>query len=328
MRSIPENGIQRDAPPFFIVGNPRSGTTLLRFILSSHPAIYVPEETGFIPSLQVDARSSLTLQDVSDILDRIGALNVGWRGMVNDVDAFYNDLPQQDLAHVLDALYHKKAAIYGARRWGDKTPTYVRFMPHLSQIFPDAQFIHIVRDGRDVTLSAQKKWGRDRWYMDNYYLLKNWVKNVEAGRAAGHRLGPNRYLEITYELLVKDPDRTIKTIATFLNEPTHPAMLQHTDFARQEIGPRGHVEVRHPISIASVGRWRSQMSSFDKKMTDRVAGPTLSGFGYPLAEAGPLSLAERVRLHSLMVKYYLVEAFRAILYTSGLLTLNRKKRKR
>lgn len=314
--------------PFFIVGSPRSGTTLLRFILSSHPRIYIPGETGFLPFLPTNSAQRLNMSQVQSVLQTIGQLNRNWDGMVDDPQSFYEALRAPTLRHVLDALYRRKIAPERADRWGDKTPTYVRYIRVLNGIFPTAQFIHLIRDGRDVTLSAQAKWGENRWYMDTYYLLKNWVRNVEAGRRAGRQLGPQRYVEIHYEDLVHQPRETIAAICSFLNERLDPAMLDHTTLARRRIGPGGHVEAKRPISTTSVGRWRSEMTTFDQKMANRIAGPTLTKFGYQTApQDESLSLQERATLSLLATKYGLVSVARAALTSLGLLTINRGKRR-
>ena len=313
--------------PFFVVGSPRSGTTLLRFILSSHPRLHVPGETGFLPFLGFAGDERLSSHQVRKILDRIGNLNLEWAGLVDDVEAFVRTLQQPTLSCVLDRLYRIK--INGqAARWGDKTPGYVHYVPLLSRIFATAQFIHVIRDGRDATLSAEKKWGHSRWYMDNYYLLCNWVQAVEQGRAAGQALPGGRYLEVRYEELVQKPEPTIHTLCDFLREPFHPALLDHTRLAREQVGPQGHVEVREPISMASVGRWRAGMSPVWQKTADAVAGPTLAACGYDLSGQGPLSAIERARVVPLATKYAFVQSARRALTGLGLLMLNRGKRSR
>lgn len=314
--------------PFFIVGHPRSGTTLLRFILSSHSRLYVPDETGFIPSLLRGSRwkRDLRVEEVEAILQAIGRLNRHWAGLVDDVAAFYHTLPEPDLAHVLDALYRRQMGERTAARWGDKTPTYVRHIPALSQLFPTAQFIHLIRDGRDATLSAQKKWHDQRPYMDSYYLLQQWQRNVAAGRAAGHALGPARYLEVFYEELVQTPRPVIERICHFLGEEFQPAMLDHAQLARQTIGPSGHVEVRESISTGSVGRWRTRLSPFDQKLADHLVGPLLASLGYELSGRGSFTAAERLQVLLLAARFWLVDTARTGLYAAGLLTLNRGKR--
>jgi hypothetical protein len=264
---------------------------------------------------------------VRAVLNRIGWLNRGWARTVDDVSAFYQALPEPTLRHLLNALYQKKVAEHGAVRWGDKTPTYVRYIAELNDIFPTAQFVHLIRDGRDAALSAEKKWGHRRWYMDDCYLLKSWVRNVEGGRKAGESLELNRYLEIQYEALVQRPERIVRRLCIFLREEFHPAMLDHTGLAREQIGPQGHVEVRSPISTASVQRWKKEMSPFARKMANRIAGPTLTATGYPLADIPPLSPSEGLRLLSLWAKYRVTSAPREILPKLGIPTLNRDKRK-
>ncbi|MFC2029468.1 sulfotransferase [Chloroflexota bacterium] len=319
MSSLPE-------VPFFVLGSPRSGTTLLRFILSSHPRLYVTRETGFIPHLGVAADARLSQESVQDLLRTIGRLNRWW-GEVDDLDRFYQGLPESTLDHVLDGLYRTKLVGQGAARWGDKTPGYALYVSRLNDIFPTAQFIHVIRDGRDAALSAQAKWGTNTWYMDNYYLLASWVRHVTSAQQSGSSLDPNRYLEVRYESLTAEPEPEIERICGFLGETFHPAMMNHTKLAARTIAPGGHVEVLEPISTASVQRWKTEMSAFEQKMADRIAGRTLLALGYELAEAGSWRLGEVARLLILASKYGVVSAARSVLSSTGLVTLNRGKRR-
>ncbi len=323
--------VTSEIKPIFIVGSPRSGTTLMRFMLSSHPQICIPDETGFIPHLvkptQIGRKLSLT--DVEKILARIADLNFLWRGLVPDVPAFYQGLETPDLANLLDALYQLIIAPFGAARWGDKTPLYVRHIPTLLKIFPAAQFIHVIRDGRDATLSAQEKWGlAQHWYMDNYYLLKNWVDNVSTGRREGALLPAVQYLEIQYEHLVRAPEENLEQVCTFLGERIDPAMLRHNHLAQQVgPGPDHHTEVMRPISTESVQRWKSQMSPFDLKMAHRIAGPLLAELKYARYDPGQLTPVEWPRFWFLALKYRFTESLRRVLYAADLLTLNRNMRR-
>ncbi len=313
--------------PFFIVGHPRSGTTLLRFILSSHSRLHIPAETGFLPYLGVNPARLLKLADVEQLLDRIASLNTEWAGLVPDLEKFYAALPEPCLAHLLDALYHTQITPTGAARWGDKTPGYIYHLPALYRIFPQAQFLHVIRDGRDVVLSASKKWGAARWYMDEYYLLKNWVKAVELGHAFGQELNAQSYLEVRYDDLVRQPEATIKAVCLFLAEEFQPAMLDHTNLAQELVGPGGHTEVLQPVHKTSVGRWQSEMSPFVLKMSARVAGPTLVEFDYPSPDEMEMTLHEKFRFARLAIKFQLSDFLRRSLTALGWLTLNRGKRR-
>ena len=98
------NSGKKPLSPIFIVGSPRSGTTLMRFVLSSHPNIYIPDETGFIPYLLKPSRVKdfLSQAEVANILKRIGKLNYLWRDLVFDIPAFYQSLPEPNITNILD----------------------------------------------------------------------------------------------------------------------------------------------------------------------------------------------------------------------------------
>jgi hypothetical protein len=272
--------------------------------------------------------ADLSIAEVEAVLLRIARLNHLWRHMVPDVTAFYSTLPEPKLCHVLDTLYRQKIAPHGAVRWGDKTPVYVQHIATLDTIFATAQFIHVIRDGRDAALSARIKWPDRQLYMDAYYLMKHWVANVESGRSAGQRLGAERYLEICYEGLVRNPRGTLERVCAFLDERFEPAMLEHSRLARTVgPGPQHHVEVMQPVSTASVARWKAEMSRFEQKMADHVAGESLQALGYEASALDPLSPSERLRLGLLATKFKATNSTRNLLYRLGVLTLNRGMRR-
>ncbi len=313
--------------PFFIVGNPRSGTTLLRFILSTHTRIYIPEETGFLPHLARYANRQLTRKEVERLVVKIAQMNREWEGLVDDFDEFYDSLPEPTLTQLLDALYRRRIAPQHAARWGDKGPSYVRWIADLDRIFPNAVFIHMVRDGRDSTLSALKKWGQDCWYYDTYYLMRNWARNVRAGRRAGAWLGPDRYLEVRYEQLVAEPEASIHRICEFLQEDFQPAMLDHTGLAQQLVAPTGHFEVEHPVTQRTVGNWRQKMSLFDQKVALRAAGDELARWGYEIPHLSRMTVAERLSYGRLVARFWASDTARSLLYASGWLKMSRYKSK-
>ena len=321
MNSLPEK-------PFFIVGHPRSGTTLLRFILSSHPRIYIPEETGFIPFLPYSRQANITFKEFLKILDRVGTLNYLWKDVLGSPQEFYDALPQKNLAHILDGLYRIQITPYNAVRWGDKTPLYVQYIKSIDAIFPQAQFIHLIRDGRDTLLSARKKWPDHRYYRNGYYLIKNWTRNVSAGRTAAHWLGPERYLEIRYEDLVTSPRSTTQEICAFLGEPFFETMLDHTQLANKVgPGPDNHREILRPISKNSLYRWKTELSLYERKMTLRAAGDLFRSLDYEIEALPPMQWNESLHYMGRRIEFLLLDSLRSILYKTGLLTLNRTMRK-
>lgn len=313
--------------PIFIVGHPRSGTTLLRFMLSSHSRIHIPDETGFVPFLRPDVSAPLSTDQVTAVVHRIGRLNRFWADMVPDIDEFYRALPEPTLSAVLDALYRQRIAEFGAARWGDKTPLYVQYIPTLLTLFPQANFIHMIRDGRDAALSALAKWGAERRYLDVFYLMVNWNRNVRAGCKAKNIVPAGQYAEFHYEELVSTPEVIIRRVCEFLGEEFEPAMLKQNQLAaRVGGGIDAHIEVQRPISDSSVGRWRQELNPFQKKLADRLAGSTLTEFGYELAALGPMSPAEILHFAGSAARFLALDTTRTLLYRVGLLSLNRNRR--
>lgn len=313
--------------PFFIVGHPRSGTTLLRFMLSSHSRLYIPEETGFLPFLKLSPEKPLTRSEIQSLLERIANLNYLWRDLPITADQIMAAHQPPTLPRVLDELYGCQAVSHHAVRWGDKTPLYVQYLPDIQKIFPQAQFIHMIRDGRDAALSALKKWGGNTIYMDIYYLLKNWVRNVTTGREYGHRMQAGRYLEVRYEDLVTSPPTVLRQVCSFLNESFESSMLDHTAAAHQAgPGPMGHYEALLPVFKDSRYRWKVEMSPFQRKLSAQVAGELLLELGYELPEEKPMLPRETVMSLALAARFMIFDTLRTILYRTGFLTLNRSMR--
>lgn len=317
--------------PFFIVGYPRSGTTLLRFVLASHPGIWVPDETGFVPFLGAPADRPLSRSEIDRVLRRIVRLRPGWLEPVRRVASRRADEGTWSLCELLDELYRDQARERGAVRWGDKTPLYVLYMDRIAAIFPNARFIHVIRDGRDVAVSAVAKWGR-RWpqrlYMDHHYVLRRWVVGVERGRRSGHRLGPERYLELHYEDLVRRPEPAIRRICGFLDEQPHPRMLEHERLARTEVPAGGHEEVWRPVSADRIGRWRRELPPSASWTAARIAGPLLADLGYDVEPVASARVADRVASSVGALRYGVVRTCQRILEKLGDAPLNRRRSRR
>ena len=190
--------------PIFIVGCQRSGTTLLRLILDAHPRLSVGPESRFLDDL-----AKVTGEEWPRI-EPYG-------------------LPRDFLNQRFAQLFHDFHAAYaesrGRVRWGDKSPRYTLRIPFLDELFPTCQVIHVVRDGRDVVSSHRERWG----YASAYKATAKWQRYIEAARAAGAELGPERFTEVRYEHLVSDPEPTLRVLLEFLGEPWDDAVLHHHD---------------------------------------------------------------------------------------------------
>jgi len=237
----------------FVVGCSRSGTTLLRALLDAHPLLAVPPESHFA------------------VLPRLRLRRDPWFRLW-DIDP--PDLRGLGVADAVRAVFAAYAAAHGKPRYADKTPHYVSHLPLLADRFPEARFVHVVRDGRDVALSLlEVPWGPD----DLEGAALHWRRRVLEGRAAG--LGPARYRELRYEALVADPERELRGLAAWLELPYDPAML---DPARRPVA-MPYPEHHHRVALAptpGLRDWRREMSAADAARFQAVAGDALAELGY------------------------------------------------
>lgn len=279
--------------PFpFVVGCERSGTTLLRAMLDSHPGMAVPPESYFIPSMLRHRRRYQTRGgfDTARFLRDVQAHHRfrKWGLPLSDVSAALESSPPGDCPTAIRRLYELYAKAHDKSRYGDKTPEYVHSILLLARFFPEALFVHLIRDGRDVALSIRdtriwpdttRRWRSVTNLADAAIY---WKRAVNRGQRAGRRLGPSRYLELSYERLVSEPEATLRLLCQFLDLKWTEKMLQY---------PRRSKNLTHPglLDAPTVGLrdWRIQMSQEDQALVERNAGSLLRDLGYELAHPAP-----------------------------------------
>lgn len=309
--------------PFFIVGVHRSGTTLLRYMLSSSSRIYIPPESDFIPRFFL-GRSDAVLSErkVEELLESIFSeyrFVRDWRGERPPAGTFFQQLPAPTPTAFLHRLYAMYAEQNGAVRWGDKTPIYTDYIPLLKQLFPDARFIHIIRDGRDAALSMLDKWEEKEFHVDIFFAARNWVRRIRKARADGQKLGPAHYYELRYEDLVSDPEPQLRKVCRFLDEPFDPGMLSHHRLARSKESAGGfHDAVRSAATTRRVARWTREMDEADRRLFQAVGGALLDELDYGTEDLGGMGTRERLRLAALASKYVVLQTGRWGLQAAGL----------
>jgi hypothetical protein len=155
-------------------------------------------------------------------------------------------------------------------RWGDKTPEYVRHLPVLRELFPRAQFIHIVRDGRDVALSGY----RTHFGCKNAYTAaREWKAVVEQARQFGARLPPDAFLELRYEDLLQTPGDVMERLLRFLEiDDADGALTRHL-----------YRNVPADLRAGNLNKWRRAMGVQDQRVFASVAGDVLGACGYDVA---------------------------------------------
>lgn len=312
-------------PPIFIVGVHRSGTTLLRFMLSSHSQIYIPTESDFIPLFYNKSRNQPFNQEtVSKILDEIFEkyrfVN-DWQDVKPEAGIFLSSMETKDYRGFLDHLYSLYAQQNGAVRWGDKTPIYTSYLDLIQKIFPDAKFIHIIRDPYDAIISLLEKYQEKEFHIDIYFGAKNWVRRIKKAQRDGERIGKDQYLEIFYEDLTNSPESTLKKICAFIEEKFEPGMLDHHELAQKKISPESYFfgNVINPVSVSRIGRGRRGLNGEDKQVINLVAGKMMEDLGYKIEPTRNILLRNRFRILTLAVKYKILQLGRRTMTRLGIM---------
>ena len=222
---------QNQQAPIFVVGGQRSGTTMLRLMLNSHPHIAIPFESDFIPRFYrrlAEYGDLSSEKNVSRLLDDIAERPFVKRGkLVQDKEAILARYPRT-YPDLIRAIYEVYAENEGKCRWGDKDPSYVTELNVLWKLFPNCRIVHIVRDGRDVAISLRElEWGSKNLFK----LARDWKWQVTLGHKMGEMLAPEYYIEIRYEDLVLAPEQTLRRICYFIGESYFPEMLSYHETA-------------------------------------------------------------------------------------------------
>jgi hypothetical protein len=290
--------------PLIVLGVRRSGTTLLRVILDRSPSIAIPDESYFVPQLAERHRGPIDADAFADDLSRIGTLS-DWDVDLREVRARLRDgmTPGDAIAVVFETY----AAGRGKPRWGDKTPMYMQYLPQIDRLFPEAVYLHLIRDGRDAATSFLAMPGgivTETWAHPSTPagFACQWRTEVEAARALGSRVGASRYREVRYEALVADPKQQVEAICEFAGLHYEDGMLGYAGDPSVERKPHQQ-RLRQPPT-PGVRDWRRELSTSDAMAFEDVAGRLLAELGYPLStgESHAPSLQARTRLASYRVR--------------------------
>jgi hypothetical protein len=271
-------------PPLLILGVRRSGTTLLRVMLDRHSQLAVPDESYFVPQL---ADRHLRHVDADDFLDDLRRLNTlsEWEVPLDKVrERLHDGMP---IGAAIGTVYAVYAEERGKPRWGDKTPMYMQNLRLLERLFPDAHFVHLMRDGRDAALSflamprgiVTETWMHPRTPAE---FACQWRSEVAAARQLGRRVG-TRYLEVRYEDLVADVEQALRRICGFAGLEYEPGMIDYA--GNVDVSAKPHQQRLMEPPTKGVRDWRTQMSHEDVAAFEHVAGDLLGELGYATSHA-------------------------------------------
>jgi Sulfotransferase family len=253
-------------------------------MLDRHSQLAVPDESYFVPQL---ADRHLRRVDPDDFVDDLRRLNTlaEWGVPLKRVRAGL--VAGMQIGAAIGTVYAVYAEERGKARWGDKTPMYMQNLRLLDRLFPDALFVHLIRDGRDAATSflamprgiVTETWMHPRTPAD---FACQWRTEVAAARRLGRRVGV-RYLEVRYEELVADAEAALRRICDFARLEYEPAMLEYAGDV--DVSAKPHQQSLKQPPTAGLRDWRRQMSTADVAAFEHVAGDLLRELGYEVSAA-------------------------------------------
>jgi hypothetical protein len=280
-------------PYVFVVGCPRSGTTLLQRMLDAHPQLAVIDETRWVDHWcterkGVTADGFVTGELITRLLafPRFAQLGIGR----DELESLLDGGRRVSYPSFVSSLFDLYGRLRGKPLVGDKTPRYVRSLTTLHELFPRARVVHLIRDGRGTSLSVVN-WRKAAKLAENFPTWKEhplataalwWEWQVRLGREAGASLGPALYREVRYEQLVADPAKELDQLCDFLDLRFDDATLRyHEGRQRSDRGLSAKGAWLPPTP--GLRDWKTQMTAGDVERFEATAGDLLDELGYPRA---------------------------------------------
>jgi hypothetical protein len=276
----------------FVLGCVRSGTTLLyHMLLSAGDFVVYRTESNVLNLLEPRFGNLAVLKNRENLMH-------AWLDSklfaVSGLDA--DQIKQKVLAEcrnggeflriIMEAMAHQQ----GVRRWAECTPEHLLHLPRIRQTIPDALIIHIIRDGRDVALSADKvgfikraPWDREPGVMAAG-IYWDWI--VHRGRTDGRAFGSN-YTEVRFEDLVTDPQRTLAKLGEFIEHDLDYHRILKAGIGSVNQPNTSFQDQSNGREFNPIGRWKQGFSTEDLGTFEGLVGDTLEKLGYPLAVRKP-----------------------------------------
>ncbi len=277
----------------FVVGAPRSGTTLMRLLINAHPNIAISNETHFFPRVYErfasDAATGWSMA-VEFFMQRCSIERPADYTVSREM---LENLLEPDYARLLSLPLQQWAISQGKSRWGEKTPGHVFFTDLLMRFFPDANFVVMQRDPRAVVASM------NRFDLiasnDAVFNARLWYDTWTRGKKILCDSVPTpQRMTVRFEELILEPDAVVRRICDFLGEEFSPAMLRFYETAREVAGAKRQPNLMQPIG-GDPFAWREQLSKREVSIVEAVCGSVMSELRYE-KEGQPLGLTQRVQV--------------------------------
>jgi len=249
--------------------------------LGFHPALFVfPSESQILPYVirKAESYGDMTfLTNRRRLANQLCRAKPFWRanGRKRLVLADH-ELCVAGLAETIDAVFTHFASREGKSRWGEKSPMNLLHMRSLAEVFPGARFVHIIRDGRDAAQSFERRFG----FLPSESIYR-WRRALSEGQAQGAKLGGERYLEVRYEDLTAEPERSMRKVCEFLDLPFDPIVLNSSMRMADPSLKSGDARIKQ-----NSGKWQEYFSDKQTVALERIAGRKLRQLGYGVSLDG------------------------------------------
>ena len=253
--------------PIFLVGSERSGTTLLRLMLDHHPQIAFFFEFEYAVEKVPDTRGWPDLIEYHTFLETNRIFEAGQLTIDKSLD----------YPHLIDSFLRQKRDRDGKPLVG---ATVHRQFDHVLRIWPDARFIHIFRDGRDVGRSAIEM----GWAGNMYTAVELWIEAEELWSKVRREIRTEQHTDIRYEILVSQPETSLIRLCEFIGVPYDPAMLEYSKHSTYA-----------PPSPQAIGQWKTKLPPDEVRLAEARIGTLLTERGYELSGYPALEVSQAMQ---------------------------------
>lgn len=322
--------------PVFVLGSGRSGTTITATLMNHLPGIHIAKETGFIGQHLTRLINANSQADLAALIPEINSwLEINLWEHTGNVADFQRFCSKYDIQGARALIYYIWQ-LDSPTPWnelsfiGDNTPLYVMAIPAIQQLFPEARYIHVVRDPRDVVCSIRKmRFGADELVtaaMEWHLYLGCWM-------TAERLVSPDQRMECRYEDLCMDPEQTFARLARFVDRSEADAKgalaLHASPGAKPKTGFENvaaashHTRINEPLSPSRVGRYRTELTAAQIQAVEEIAQYGMLAYGYTPSKwhVHPLMREDRMRLVRAMILDVANRCFKRL---RGKLTLGRR----
>ncbi|MGF1513764.1 MAG: sulfotransferase [Elainellaceae cyanobacterium] len=277
-----------------MIGTRRSGSNLTRLMLDQLPGVEAPQPAHilqkFMPLLPNygDLSKPSTFRLLVDDVCQLVELNpVPWEGVTLNADDIISRCTQRSLVAIFSSIYDVLAETRGAKMWCCKSVENVYYLPEIHAYLPNARYLHLYRDGRDVAVSFRKAIIGEKHF---YHIAQEWAQAQRAALKMSRRLGESQFFGLSYEKLTGQPEDTLQTLCAFLGVDYDPSMLDfHKSDAAKSTASSSSLwcNLAQPVMNQNSQKFLTQASAEDVKIFELVAGDALDMLGYERTQTSP-----------------------------------------